>query len=95
MDVQPSARKPAQQRTRTTGMIQVDMSDDDVSDLLGIEPGLPDAGKQCLHRARGPRLDKGQRIAVRDEIRGDYTRRPSKVMIQQKDAGLDFAGQPI
>lgn len=95
MHVKPSLRKALKQRAGTTGMIEVNVRDDDVFDLRRIEAGLPNAGEQSLLSTRRSCLDQCSHITVRDEIRRYDTGRTAKMMIQQEYARLDLARETI
>jgi hypothetical protein len=57
MDEQARPRKSLDQRARGSGVIEVNVGDDESGDLVGIETGGLDASEQRLHSRRWAGFD--------------------------------------
>jgi hypothetical protein len=92
MHIQPRSRHEAKQRTRSSCVIEMNVSYYQSLDLLGVEARLPYACEQSLRGTARTRLHESQCMAVGYQVRRYDSGQAAKVMIEQKYARLNLDG---
>ena len=71
-DVDEQARVLTDERARRSGVVEVDVGEDEMAQVPDLEPVLGQSGAERLQAARGPAVHQ-RGLGARVEVRGDDT----------------------
>lgn len=84
-------RERVNDRSHSPGMVQMDVSHEDVADLLGGDPGLRDPREQCLPAGRRTGLHEGPALGLRQQVRGHEPLGVPEIEVEQEAPPTQFS----